>query len=58
MLSPRHDPVVPEFDPAMPNGGNPDITNVNAQYAGLEFHYIFLMVSLCPRSMYALAHTY
>jgi hypothetical protein len=26
------------------NGENPDIENVNAQYQGLEFHYIYLMI--------------
>jgi hypothetical protein len=34
----------PEFDETKPNGGNPDIENVNAQYQGLEFHYIYLMI--------------
>ncbi|KAJ4410849.1 hypothetical protein N0V91_001778 [Didymella pomorum] len=37
-------PVAPEFDEAKPNGGNPDIENVNAQYSGLEFHYLYLIV--------------
>ncbi|CAI6342145.1 unnamed protein product [Periconia digitata] len=34
----------PEFDPAKPNGGNSLEEDVNAQYAGLEFHYVYLMV--------------
>ncbi|KAI4650342.1 hypothetical protein J4E93_002698 [Alternaria ventricosa] len=37
-------PPTPEFDPAKPNGGNPDVENVNLQYTGLEFHYIYLMI--------------
>lgn len=27
----------------MPRGGDPLNTDVNAQYAGLEFHYVFLI---------------
>jgi Amt family ammonium transporter len=34
----------PEFDAAKPNGGNPDIENVNTQYQGLEYHYIYMMI--------------
>jgi len=37
-------PPTPEFDPAKPNGGNPDVENINLQYTGLEFHYIYLMI--------------
>lgn len=33
----------PEFDPAKPNGGNSLDENVNAPYAGLEFHYTYLI---------------
>lgn len=32
------------FDPAHPRGGNSVETDVNAQYAGYEFHYIYLVV--------------
>ncbi|KAF1990835.1 methylammonium permease 3 [Aulographum hederae CBS 113979] len=35
-------PVVPEYDPASPYGGDPLEVDVNLQYTGLEFHYIFL----------------
>jgi Amt family ammonium transporter len=35
--------TLPEFDPAHPNGGDPTQVDVNAPYAGLEFHYIYLL---------------
>lgn len=34
----------PEFNENKPNGGNPDIENVNSQYQGLEFHYTYLVI--------------
>ncbi|KAF2645489.1 ammonium transporter [Massarina eburnea CBS 473.64] len=34
----------PEFDPLKPNGGNSLDEDVNAQYAGFEIHYIYLIV--------------
>lgn len=34
----------PEFDETKPNGGNPNIEDVNAQYQGLEFHYLYLII--------------
>ena len=37
-------PLKPKFDESKPNGGNPDVENVNAQYQGLEFHYLYLVV--------------
>ncbi|KAF2451738.1 ammonium transporter [Karstenula rhodostoma CBS 690.94] len=37
-------PTPPEYDPAKPNGGNSLDEDVNAQYAGLEVHYVYLMV--------------
>ncbi|KAL3424074.1 ammonium transporter [Phlyctema vagabunda] len=36
--------TIPEYDPSMPNGGNVREVDVNAQYAGLEFHYVYLMI--------------
>ncbi|KAF1993230.1 ammonium transporter [Amniculicola lignicola CBS 123094] len=38
------DIVIPEYKPDKPNGGNSLDEDVNAQYAGLEFHYVYLMV--------------
>ncbi|CAK1358317.1 unnamed protein product [Cercospora beticola] len=35
-------PTAPEFNSSEPWGGNPLTTDVNAQYAGLEFHYVYL----------------
>ncbi|KAF2010042.1 ammonium transporter [Aaosphaeria arxii CBS 175.79] len=40
----RHDNPTPEYDPAMPNGGNSLDVDVNAQYAGYEFHYVYLVI--------------
>lgn len=34
----------PEFDATKPNGGNPDVENVNIQYQGLEYHYLYLVI--------------
>ncbi|KAF2164920.1 hypothetical protein M409DRAFT_56274 [Zasmidium cellare ATCC 36951] len=34
--------TTPEFDPASPRGGDPLVVDVNAQYAGLEYHYVYL----------------
>lgn len=36
-------PASPTFDPAHPNGGDTLNMDVNTQYAGLEFHYTYLM---------------
>ncbi|KAF2467602.1 ammonium transporter [Lindgomyces ingoldianus] len=36
-------PVVPEFNPDQPNGGDSLSVDVNAQYSGLEFHYTYLV---------------
>ncbi|KAE9964423.1 hypothetical protein EG328_010477 [Venturia inaequalis] len=36
-------PASPTFDPAHPNGGDTLNVDVNTQYAGLEFHYTYLM---------------
>ncbi|ORY18317.1 ammonium transporter AmtB-like domain-containing protein [Clohesyomyces aquaticus] len=36
-------PAIPEFNPDQANGGDPFEVDVNAQYAGLEFHYTYLM---------------
>jgi len=33
----------PEYNPDKPNGGNSLDEDVNAQYAGLEFHYTYLV---------------
>jgi hypothetical protein len=32
------------FNESKSNGGNPDVEDVNLQYQGLEFHYIYLMI--------------
>lgn len=32
------------FDPAQPKGGNPLEVNVNLEYTGLEFHYVYLLL--------------
>lgn len=37
-------PSPPEYDPAYPQGGNPLEVNVNAQYLGLEYHYVYLVL--------------
>ncbi|KAF2428970.1 ammonium transporter [Tothia fuscella] len=37
-------PSPPAFDPAHPNGGDSLSVDVNAQYAGYEFHYIYLIL--------------
>jgi len=36
---------MPEYDDSMPAGGNPLTMDVNAQYAGLEFHYVYQMLT-------------
>ncbi|KAF7512847.1 hypothetical protein GJ744_011950 [Endocarpon pusillum] len=33
----------PAFDESMPTGGNPLEVDVNAQYSGFEYHYIYLV---------------
>jgi hypothetical protein len=33
----------PVFNSSIPDGGNPELVDVNAQYAGLEFHYTYLI---------------
>nr|POE51786.1 ammonium transporter 1 [Quercus suber] len=35
---------MPSFDPEHPWGGDPLTTDVNAQYSGLEFHYVYLVI--------------
>jgi Amt family ammonium transporter len=35
---------MPEYDESKPNGGNSLDENVNAQYAGMEIHYVYLMI--------------
>ncbi|KAI5362982.1 putative ammonium transporter, ammonium/urea transporter [Septoria linicola] len=35
-------PIAPEFSSSEPYGGDPLTTDVNAQYAGLEYHYVYL----------------
>lgn len=37
----RHEAVVSEYCENMPDGGNPLAVDVNAQYACLEFHYVY-----------------
>ncbi|KAK5059940.1 hypothetical protein LTR84_009823 [Exophiala bonariae] len=34
----------PEFDESAPNGGNPLEVDVNAQFAGFEFHAVYLII--------------
>jgi Amt family ammonium transporter len=34
----------PEFDPTIPNGGNPQEVDVNAQFVGFEFHAVYLAI--------------
>lgn len=36
-------PTTPEFNSSEPWGGDPLTTDVNAQYAGLEYHYTYLV---------------
>ena len=36
--------VQPEYDPSQPNGGDSLEVDVNAQYAGVEVHYIYIMI--------------
>ncbi|WPH04652.1 Hypothetical protein R9X50_00754500 [Acrodontium crateriforme] len=36
--------TAPEYDPAKPWGGNSVVDDVNAQYSGFEFHYVYLMI--------------
>lgn len=43
-LFPRQDFVLPEYSDSAPEGGNPLAVDVNAQYAGLEFHYVYQIV--------------
>ncbi|KAF2813040.1 ammonium transporter MepA [Mytilinidion resinicola] len=35
--------TTPVYDPAQPNGGDSLVVDVNAQYAGLEYHYTYLV---------------
>jgi len=35
--------VQPAFNDSIPNGGNPQKVNVNAQYTGFEYHYTYLI---------------
>jgi Amt family ammonium transporter len=39
--------VPPAFNASIPNGGNPEEVNVNAQYAGFEFHYVYQVLMGC-----------
>ncbi|KAM0128601.1 hypothetical protein ACHAP3_008211 [Botrytis cinerea] len=32
----------PVFNSSIPNGGNPELVDVNAQYSGFEFHYTYI----------------
>ncbi|KAG9914389.1 hypothetical protein KCV05_g13255, partial [Aureobasidium melanogenum] len=34
----------PVYNASQPSGGNPLEVNVNAQYAGVEFNYVYLVV--------------
>ncbi|KAK3077824.1 hypothetical protein LTS18_009162, partial [Coniosporium uncinatum] len=34
----------PSFNESIPDGGNPLEVDVNAQYAGYEFHYIYIII--------------
>lgn len=36
---------MPEYDPSMPEGGNPLAMDVNAQYASYEFNYVYQMLA-------------
>jgi Amt family ammonium transporter len=36
--------VKPEFDESAANGGNPLEVDVNAQFAGFEFHAVYLAI--------------
>jgi hypothetical protein len=36
--------IKPTFNPDQPNGGNPEIINVNAQWAGVEFNYVYMII--------------
>jgi Amt family ammonium transporter len=40
-------PTPPAYDASAPNGGESLVIDVNAQYAGYEFHYIWLMICAC-----------
>jgi len=44
-MSNTGDIVMPEYNSSMPAGGNPLTTDVNAQYQGLEFHYVYQMLT-------------
>lgn len=39
--------TAPAYDPAQPNGGDSLVVDVNAQYAGYEYNYVYLMISAC-----------
>lgn len=34
--------IQPEFDPSAPNGGNTHEVDVNAQFAGFEYHAVYI----------------
>lgn len=34
----------PTFNPEQANGGNPQLVNVNAQWAGIEFNYVYMII--------------
>lgn len=38
------DPVAPEYNASEPDGGNSRFVNVNDQYAGLEYHYGYIIL--------------
>jgi Amt family ammonium transporter len=40
----KADNYKPEFDPTKPAGGKPLEVDVNEQYAGVEFHYVYLII--------------
>lgn len=35
--------TTPVWDPAHPAGGNPQLTDVNVQYSGFEYHYTYIV---------------
>ena len=35
---------MPEYSDASPAGGNPLAVDVNAQYSGLEFHWVYQII--------------
>ncbi|KAF2268755.1 ammonium transporter MepA [Lojkania enalia] len=44
MLFPRHDNPPPEYNESQPDGGNSLEEDINAQYAGYEAHYVYLLI--------------